>query len=97
VTRWDFDVNPLRRGFHYLRLLVSIRIKIRGKDEVVDLPSYEKEIAVGVAPAHALAHFSVKNWQWMAGTIIIPLLVWIGKITGLGSIAIVYLHTLFSR
>jgi hypothetical protein len=65
VARWEFDVLPLRGG---LRLLASMRVKVEGKDEVVDLPSYESEGKVRVAPVHAAGKFCEKNWQWIAGT-----------------------------
>jgi hypothetical protein len=48
VARWDFDVTPLRGGLRRLRLLASMRIKVEGKDEVVDLPSDESEVRVAV-------------------------------------------------
>jgi hypothetical protein len=85
VARWDFDVAAQRSGLHRLRLLASMRVKAEGKDEVVDLPSYESEVRVSVAPIHAVGKFCGKNWQWIAGTVAIPLLVWAAKSTGVGS------------
>jgi TolB-like protein len=79
VARWDFGVTPLRGGLRRLRLAASMRIKIEGKDEVVDLPSYESEIQVSVAPVRAVGQFCGKNWQWIAGTVAIPLVVWAAK------------------
>jgi hypothetical protein len=85
VARWDFDVTAQRSGLHRLRLLASMRVKAESKDEVVDLPSYESEVRVSVAPIHAVGKFCGKNWQWIAGTVAIPLLVWTAKSTEVAS------------
>jgi hypothetical protein len=85
VARWDFDVTPLRGGLRRIHLLASMRIRIEGKEEVVDLPSYETEVKVVVAPARAVGLFCRKNWQWIAGTVAIPIVVWATSNTGLGS------------
>jgi len=84
VARWDFDVRPLRAGLRVLRVLVSLRVKVEGKDELVDLPSYEREVHVRVAPLHSTAAFCGKNWQWIAGSVAIPLAVWMAAHTNLG-------------
>lgn len=57
--------------YNRIRLLASMRVKIEDKVEVVNLPSYESEIAVAVAPAHALGRFCSQNWQWLAGAVFI--------------------------
>jgi hypothetical protein len=88
VARWDFDVTPLRGGLRRLRLLASMRMKIEGKDEVVDLPSYESGIQVAVAPMRAVGHFCATNWQWMPGTIAIPLIVWAAIGTGASKVVL---------
>ena len=82
VTRWDFNVTALRSGVRRLRLLASMRVTAEGKDEVVDLPSYESEVRVGIAPVHAVIQFGAENWRWIAGTVAIPLVVW--AVTGIG-------------
>ena len=86
VARWDFNVTALRAGLRRLRVLASMRIKVEGKDEVVDLPSYESEVRVSVAPVHAVGHFCAENWKWIAGTVAIPLLVWAARGAGLNDI-----------
>jgi len=84
VARWDFDVTALRSGLHRLRLLASMRVKVDGKDEVVDLPSYESEVKVGVAPVRAVGQFCAENWQWIATAVAIPLLGWAAAGMGIG-------------
>jgi hypothetical protein len=88
VARWDFDVTPFRSGVHRLRLLASMRIKVEGKDEIIDLPSYESEVRVAVAPVRAVGQFCARNWQWISGTVVIPLVAWMASTTGPGSAAL---------
>jgi serine/threonine protein kinase len=83
VARWDFDVTPLRSGRRLLRVLASMRVKVEGKDEIVDLPSFEREVEVAVAPFRATGRFCAQNWKWIAGTIILPAMVWAAGKPGL--------------
>jgi hypothetical protein len=76
VARWDFDVVPRRSGDRVLRILVTMRLQVEGKDEVVDIESYERQVVVQVAPIRATANFLGHNWQWIAGTIVVPMFVW---------------------
>ena len=85
VAHWDFYATPLRGGMRTLRILVSMRVKVESKDEIVDLPSYERDVIVAIAPFHTAAKFMSKNWQWAAGTVLIPLLVWAATKTDAGS------------
>ena len=62
-----------------------MRVRIEGKDEVVDLPSYESEVKVSVAPVRAVGKFCGKNWQWIATAVGIPLLGWASTSTSIGS------------
>jgi hypothetical protein len=91
VTRWDFSVTPLRSGTRRLRLRASIRIKIEGSDEMADLPSYEREVKVGIAPVHAVGQFFSKNWQWVGASVAIPSIVWVVKDTDVGKTALKHL------
>jgi hypothetical protein len=85
VARWDFDITPLRSGQRTLRILVSIRVRVEGKDELIDLPSYECDVHVRVAPFHTARLVCRKNWQWIASSIAIPLIVWVATKTNAGS------------
>lgn len=92
IARWDFSVIPLRSGIRRLRLLASMRVRVEGTDEVVDLPTYEREVRVAVAPVRAVGRFVGKNWQWAAGTVAIPLIVWTTKDTDAGKAALKHLR-----
>jgi hypothetical protein len=65
-----------------------MRVKVEGKDEIIDLPSYESDVKVAVAPVRAVGPFCAKNWQWISGTIVIPVAAWVSSTTSLGSAAL---------
>ena len=67
------------QGAGFYEFLISIRFKVEGKDEVYNLPSYEREVHIVVALLHTFGQFIARNWQWIAVTIIIPLIVWIAS------------------
>ena len=77
VACWDFLATPLRAGRRTLRILISIRLKVEGRDEVFDLPSYERDVHVAVAPVFITARFVSRNWQWIVVTVVIPLIAWV--------------------
>ena len=86
MARLGFRCHPAaRRGDIEFDLLASMRIRIEEEEEVVDLPSYETEVKVVVAPAHTVGLFCRKNRQWIAGAVAIPIVVWATSNTGLGS------------
>jgi hypothetical protein len=96
VARWDFYATPLRSGTRTLHVLVSMRMKVEIKDEIVDLPSYERDIIVAVAPFYTTAKFMSKNWQWVVGTVLIPMLFWAGTRTDAGSALLKRVIEIFS-
>jgi hypothetical protein len=77
AARWDFDVTPLRAGHRILRVLVVMRFTADGKEQMRDLPSYEREVRVSVAPLHTAGTFVAKNWQWLTATLAIPFVAWL--------------------
>ena len=74
-----------------------MRVKVEGKEEVVDLPSYESEVKVAVAPVRAVGGFCAKNWQWIAGTVAIPLVAWMASSTTLRSVAMKQFRAFFNQ
>jgi hypothetical protein len=85
AAKWDFDVVPIRSGSRVLRVLVSMRVKVESNEEIVDLPSYEREVHVAVAPLHSTGAFIGRNWQWIATAIVVPLAAWGLAHTDLGT------------
>ncbi len=71
LARWEFDVTPYRAGHQSLTLCISLRIdspEITGGR--IAVPVLEREIQVQVDIAFSARRFLVKNWQWLAATIL---------------------------
>jgi hypothetical protein len=80
ITEWAFDVTPRESGNQKLQLIITVRIKLSGMDEEKkDHPVIEKTIHVKVNVWRWTKEFFSNNWQWLAGTIIIPLIVFVWR------------------
>lgn len=77
-TQWEFEVTPLKSGVRDLYLKVGMVYNVPGLGNTKKyLPVYEKQISVEVNVWQQIAGFSLRNWQFIAGTIIIPLGLWL--------------------
>jgi hypothetical protein len=69
-TQWDFDVTPTARGDQTLSLTASVDIVVPGMGQQRRaFPVLSRTIHVQVDAVS----FLTDNWQWFAGTILIPL------------------------
>ncbi len=69
-TQWDFDVTPTANGDQTLSLTASVEIAVPGMGtQRRAFPVLTRTVHVQVNPVS----FLTDNWQWFAGTIIIPL------------------------
>jgi hypothetical protein len=94
-TQWQWDVTPLRAGRQKLELRATCRFRLGADTEFLDLPTYEREIRIQVAPLAAAGRFGARNWQWLAATAAIPLVVWLAQLGGLNDSVRPYLDGLF--
>lgn len=77
-TQWEWGVTPQNSGWHSLVLSVKAVIKIPNRPDVcIDYPVLEREIYVKINPVHTTKSFIGKYWQWIIGTILIPLIGWL--------------------
>jgi hypothetical protein len=72
VTKWTWNVMPLKTGNANLKIVVSI-IKNGHKKETV----YQDNIRIRTNPVKTIPLFFSKYWQWMLSTLIIPFGVWL--------------------
>ncbi len=76
ATQWSFDVTPRKRGLQRLTLTVTVRLNLPdGKEEKVDHPLIERPIRVNVTTTALLKSWLTEHWQWLASTLLIPLVV----------------------
>jgi hypothetical protein len=78
-TRWIWTVRAKRAGSHPLVLRASVRIPVpeRGKDATHDIVVYTAKVRVLVSPWRLVRDFTGANWQWLAGTLLIPGVAWV--------------------
>jgi hypothetical protein len=73
-TQWSYDLKAVKPGETTLLLVVGVRIKFeKGGQEVRYKPVFDKQIFVEVNSLYMFYGFLVKNWQWVATSILIPL------------------------
>jgi hypothetical protein len=76
-TEWSYLVKPLESGMHNLNLSVGVRIKLPGGGEETRFyPVLERAIRVRVDPASSIRQFLEANWQYLATTLVLPLIAW---------------------
>lgn len=69
-TTWEWDITPKKHGQKKLELVVTVRLKLEGKDELYDFPILEKEILIKINRIYIASNFLEKNWQWIISTIV---------------------------
>jgi hypothetical protein len=74
-TTWEWSVRPVKSGLHKLKMIVVIK----GEGFTKDIPVYEDDIYIQSSTRFFVSQFVSKNWQWLAGSIIIPLIVFFWK------------------
>ena len=72
VTKWTWNVTPLKSGGANLKIVVSI-IKNGHKKETV----YQDNIHIKTNPGKTIPIFIGKYWQWFLSTLIIPFGIWL--------------------
>jgi len=72
-TEWRFDVKPLKSGLQELDLMVGVRIKDAGSQEIRFEPSYDRKLNVKIDAVWVFARFVSKNWKWIIGTLLLPI------------------------
>jgi hypothetical protein len=74
-NQWTWTVKPLRSGTQKLNLSVSVVIDDtkNGTQIHKEISVLARDITVEVDPAYNLSKFIGDNWQWLAASIIIPI------------------------
>lgn len=79
-TEWSWDVRPLKSGLQKMTLHISIRIRLPYGEERKDHPVLNYEVDVKVNAPYQIRTFFSNNWKWVAGSALLPLIGWIGKL-----------------
>jgi len=76
-TEWRWNVRAEEAGRHALNLTMDAIITFEGERFPRSVNVLKREIDVEISPAQRLGLFVEGNWQWLAGTVLIPLGVWL--------------------
>ena len=79
-TTWTWSVTPLDSGKKHLHLTLVALLDINGEKTPFQIKSFEKTIEVEVSALNALLDFIKASWEWIMGSLIFPLIVWLWKI-----------------
>jgi hypothetical protein len=76
-TEWRWDVKANQTGRQTLHLTINAIVTIDGERFARSLRVLNRDIVVEITPLQQAGRFITGNWQWLAGTIVIPLMMWV--------------------
>ena len=76
MKKWRWNVTANEAGTQTLHLTIDAIVTIDGERFPRSLNVLDREIEVEITTMQQLSTFAETNWQWMAGTIVVPLSVW---------------------
>lgn len=74
---WRFTVVPLQKGKWPLHLKVTAVVRSGDLEKEKDLKVLDEQVTVTITTFAVVESFIVGNWQWLFGTLLIPLAVWL--------------------
>lgn len=77
TTEWRWRVRANEAGKHTLHLAINAVVSVDGERFPRSLSVLNRDIEVEIAMVQQVGLFVQGNWQWLAGTIIIPVAVWL--------------------
>jgi hypothetical protein len=75
-TEWRWSVRANETGTHALHLTINAVITVAGEAYPRSIDVFDRTIRVDISSSQRIAMFLENNWQWILGTIAIPLAVW---------------------
>jgi hypothetical protein len=76
-TEWKFTVIPLQGGKWPLHLTVTAVVRGDGVEKSKNLEVLDEQVTVQVSTLEVVQAFIGNNWQWLIGTIFIPVGAWL--------------------
>lgn len=76
-NEWKWEVKPIQKGEQKLHLSVNVYVTEGGKENPHVIRTFERTITVEVTTTEIIVGFLRDNWQWVMGTLIIPLVVYL--------------------
>jgi hypothetical protein len=76
-TKWQWKLRPTENGKHKVNLSVTAVLKVDGQSVERFIVTFERDIFVHVTIKNRLETFWASNWQWLLGTLVLPLAAWL--------------------
>lgn len=76
-TEWRWTVRAAETGRHQLHLTINAIITVAGERYPRSLDVLNRDIEVDISAGRRIGMFVATNWQWLLGTIFIPLGLWL--------------------
>jgi hypothetical protein len=76
-TEWRWTVRAAQTGRHQLHLTINAIITIGGERYPRSLDVLNRDIDVDITAGQRIGMFLGTNWQWLAGTVVIPIVAWL--------------------
>ena len=76
-TEWRWNVTANETGTQTLHLTINAIVTVDGERFPRSLNVLDRDIEVEITTMQLVGMFVGENWQWLAGTIVIPLALWL--------------------
>jgi hypothetical protein len=76
-TEWRWTVRAAETGRHQLHLTINAIITVAGERYPRSLDVLNRDIEVDISAGRRIGMFVGANWQWLLGTVFIPLALWL--------------------
>jgi hypothetical protein len=76
-TEWRWTVRAAQTGTHTLHLAINAIIIVAGERYPRSLDVLNRDIEVDITAAQRVGRFVENNWQWLLGTVVFPLGIWL--------------------
>lgn len=76
-TEWRWAVRAAQTGTHTLHLAINAIIIVAGERYPRSLDVLNRDIEVDITAVQRIGMFVENNWQWLLGTLVFPLGVWL--------------------
>lgn len=76
-TEWRWTVRAMEDGRHILNLTINAVVTVDNERFPRSLNVLNRDIDVYITAPQRIGMFLSGNWQWLVGTIVIPLVVWL--------------------
>lgn len=76
-TTWLWTLRPKTSGFHKIDVGVTAIVTTNNKEIDHHMKTFKKTVEIEITSTQILLQWLSEYWEWLASTIVIPLLLWL--------------------